>query len=153
MNRTSLFLLKYVGTCIEDMIDIYIKFIRSITEYCSVAFHSSLTIEQSAKLERIQKTSLKIILGMMYIDYPSALEMTGLDTLFSRRTKRCLAFALKCTKHFKNARMFPLNPNQTQSSVRNSEKFLVNFARTNTYQQSTIPYCQRLFNTHYQNKK
>ena len=34
----------------EDLIDIYILFIRSITEYCAVAFHSSLTQEQSNKL-------------------------------------------------------------------------------------------------------
>ena len=60
--------LKYVGVSIEDLVDIFIKFIRSIAEYCSAAFHSSLTAEQSSKLERIQKTSLKIILGDMYID-------------------------------------------------------------------------------------
>ena len=47
--------LKYVGVKIEDLIDIYILFIRSVTEYCSVAFHSSLTLEQSNKLETIQK--------------------------------------------------------------------------------------------------
>ena len=67
--------LKYVGVSIEDLIDIYILYIRSLTEYCCVAYHSSLTIEESNKLKRIQKTSLKIILGYMYIDYESALEM------------------------------------------------------------------------------
>ena len=35
--------LKYVGVKIEDLIDIYILFIRSVTEYCSVVFHSRLT--------------------------------------------------------------------------------------------------------------
>ena len=76
--------LKYVGVKIEDLIDIYILYIRSLTEYCSVAFHSSLTVEQSNRLERIQKTCLKVVLSDMYIDYPSALEMTGLDTLSNR---------------------------------------------------------------------
>ena len=76
--------LKYVGVKIEDLLDIYVKYIRSLTEYCSVAFHSSLTVEQSNKIERIQKTSLKVILGEMYVDYPSALEMTGLDLLSAR---------------------------------------------------------------------
>ena len=31
--------LKYVGIRTEDLIEIYILFIRSITEYCAVAFH------------------------------------------------------------------------------------------------------------------
>ena len=57
--------LKYVGVKTEDLLDIYVLYIRSIAEYCSVAFHSSLTIELSDKLERIQRTSLKIILGEM----------------------------------------------------------------------------------------
>ena len=38
--------LRYVGVSIEDLIEIYVLFIRSITEYCTTAFHSSLTVEQ-----------------------------------------------------------------------------------------------------------
>ena len=47
--------LKYVGVKTEDLVEIYILFIRSVTEYCSVVFHSRLTVEQSQKLENIQK--------------------------------------------------------------------------------------------------
>ena len=43
--------LKYVGVSREDLLNIYILFIRSVTEYCSVLFHSSLTQAQSNKLE------------------------------------------------------------------------------------------------------
>ena len=42
--------LKYVGVSREDLLDIYVLYIRSVTEYCSVSFHSSLTQEQSRKL-------------------------------------------------------------------------------------------------------
>ena len=101
--------LKYVGVCLEDLLDIYILFIRSVTEYCSVAFHSSLTQQQSDKLEKIQKTCLKLILGKMYVSYAAALEMCGLDSLSDRREKRCLDFSLKCLKHPKNKRLFLLN--------------------------------------------
>ena len=52
---TMLSKLKYVGVRIEDLVDIYILYIRSLTEYCSVAFHSSLTVEQSNRLERIKQ--------------------------------------------------------------------------------------------------
>ena len=144
--------LKYVGVQTEDLLDIYVLYIRSIAEYCSVAFHSSLTIEQSEKLERIQKTCLRVILGDMYVDYSSALEMSGLDKLSSRRESRCLNFSLKCVKHPRNSRLFPINNLPHAHDVRNSEKFQVNFARTSTYQDSTIPYWQKLLNRHFENK-
>ena len=144
--------LKYVGVKMEDLIDIYVLYIRSIAEYCSVAFHASLTGEQSDMLERIQKTCLKVILGDMYIDYEAALEMTGLDTLFNRRKKRCLDFSLKCIKHSRNNRLFPLSTAQGSHDTRKPELFEVNFARTSTYRDSTIPYCQRLLNIHFEAK-
>ena len=143
--------LKYVGVCVDDLLDIYILFIRSVTEYCAVAFHSRLTIEESNKLERIQRTCLKVILGDLYVDYNSALEECGLQTLYERREKRCLDFALKCLKHPTNSRLFPPNPSQGHD-VRKSEKFSVNFARTSSYRDSAVPYCQRLLNLH-QSKK
>ena len=61
--------LKYVGVSLEDLIDVYILYIRSIAEYCSVVYHSSITQEESKKIERIQKICLKVILGDMYINY------------------------------------------------------------------------------------
>ena len=53
--------LKYVGTKTEDLIEIYILYIRSIAEYCSVAYHSSLTVALSDKIERIQKVCLRVM--------------------------------------------------------------------------------------------
>ena len=144
--------LKYVGVELEDLLEIYILFIRSVAEYCSVVFHSTLTKEETYKIEKIQKTSLKVILGVMYIDYPSALEMTGLDTLAARREARCLRFALKSVKHSKMSRIFPLNPLQNSHNTRDKEVFQVNFARTEDYRRSTIPYCQRLLNQYYDGK-
>ena len=140
--------LKYVGVNTEDLIEIYILFIRSITEYCSVVFHSTLTMEQSEKLEKIQKTCLKIILDDSYVDYDAALEMCGLETLASRRHKRCLDFALKAVKHPKNRRLFPLSTVNTDHLMRKKEKYVVNFARTSSYQKSAIPFCQKLLNKH-----
>ena len=42
--------LKYVGVVQEELIDIYILFIRSGTEYGAVSFHSTLTQAQSDKI-------------------------------------------------------------------------------------------------------
>ena len=129
--------LRYVGISTEDLINIYILYIRSVTEYCSVAFHSRLTQELSDKLERLQRTCLKVILGEKYISYDSALEKCGLQSLYLRREKRCLDFAQKCSKHPRNQRMFPLN---MCKDGRTKETYVVNWARTETYRQSAIPY-------------
>ena len=140
--------LKYVGVSKDDLIDIYILFIRSVTEYCAVVFHSRLTQHDSMKLERIQKTCLKVILGDLYEDYQSALSECGLQTLSERREKRCLDFSIKCLKNTRNRRIFPSNPEHNER-VRESEPFTVNFARTDTYKDSAVPYCQRLLNEHF----
>ena len=149
---TMLTKLKYVGVCTENLLDVYRLFIRSCMEYCSVAFHSSLSIELSDKLERIQKTCLKVILGEMYVSYSAALEMCNIETLYSRRQKRCLNFSLKCLKNQRLRKFFPLKEDHGQD-VRGTEVFTVNFARTSTYRDSTIPYCQRLLNKHFVSKK
>ena len=136
----------------EDLLEIYTLYIGSVTEYCLVAFHSSLNGEQSQTLERIQRTRLRIILGDMYISYDSALEMCGLQTLHSRREKRCLDFALKSIKHPRNKKMFPLNTRTNGHTFTTKETFIVNWARTQKYKDSTIPHCQRLLNNHFSKK-
>ena len=77
--------LKYVGVPIQDLIELYCIYIRSLTEYCSTVFHSSLTLRLQNKLETIQKTCLRIIWGVIYVDYTSALEMCGIESLHMRR--------------------------------------------------------------------
>ena len=73
--------LKYAGVSLDDLIEIYSLFIRSTAEYCSVVFHPSLTVEQTDKIEMIQRVCLKVILGDQYISYSSALQLCGLKTL------------------------------------------------------------------------
>ena len=143
--------LKHAGVSTDDLLDVYKLFIRTITEYCAVSFHSSLTVSQATDIERIQKVCLKIILGCEYTTNSDALDMVGLDTLHDRREKRCLDFAKKCLKHPVHKRLFPINDNQATHSanIRNREPFIVNFARTTSYKKSAIPFCQRILNTHY----
>ena len=120
-SRVSLLTkLKYVGVKIEDLIEVYILYIRSLTEYFSVVFHSRLTVEDSDSLERIQKVCLRIILGDNYVHFSAALEMTGLITLHQRREDRYLSCALKSLKHPVNSKMFPLNM-ETGQDTRNTD--------------------------------
>ena len=127
-------------------------FIRSCAEYCSVVFDCSLTKSQSKVLERLQSTCHKVILQDNYISYSAVLEMTGRETLWDRREKKCLDFSIKCIKHPQNYWFFPLNPNlKNQTEICEREIFYVNYARTEDYKNSAIPYCQRLLNLHYEN--
>ena len=106
-------------------------------------------------IKKIDPLHKQIILGDNYISYPSALEMTGLDTLYARREARCLNFALKTLKHPVLSEMFPKNRNTTNGNteIRNREPFQVNFARTEQYKKSAIPFCQRLLNKHFNLKQ
>ena len=141
--------LKFVGVQIEDLIELYCLFIRSLTEYCSTAFHSSLSNKLSNKLENIQKVCLKVILNVMYVSYEAALEMCGLQALHVRREHRSLEFALKCVRHDSNKTMFPLNPSTDTHEVRNREVFKVNKCHTESYRKSAIPTLQRRLNLHH----
>ena len=142
--------LKYVGVPVHDLIEVYTLFVRSLLEYCCVSWHSSLSQELSENIERVQRTALKVILGVSYTDYESALELCNLKTLFSRREDRCLTFGLRCLKHDKHKTMFPFNDTSEQDT-RNPNTFLVNFARTSTYKKSAIPYIQNMLNDHFSN--
>ena len=64
--------LKYAGISVEDLVETYCLFVKSCAEYCSVAFGSSVTLEQTTKLTNIEKTSLRIILQEMYVGYADA---------------------------------------------------------------------------------
>ena len=98
--------LKYVGVCKEDLLEVYCLFVRSLLEYCSVVWHSTLTLEQSSDIERVQKISLKIILGDQYTGYSNTLKLCNLQNLSDRRKTRCLNYKLTL-KHQKQ--LFPLN--------------------------------------------
>ena len=140
--------LKYVGFCIEDLIEIYCLFIRSTAEYCSAVFASSLTVEEERKLTNIERTCLKIVLKDMYVSYEAALEMCGLSSLSERRSAHLLRFAQLSAKHpVHGPRMFPVNPSiQDLQDIRTREKYQVNFSRGAAYFSSTIPTAQRLLN-------
>ena len=134
--------LKYAGIKENDLLTIYKLFVRSVCEYCSVVFSSSLTQDQINKLEAIQSTAFKIILGEKYTDYSSALSYFSMNTLLGRRNRHMENFSIKCTKDKYNHRMFPKNAN-----VRGKDVFHVNFARSSQYMKSAVPQCQRLLNT------
>ena len=136
--------LKYAGISRSDLLTVYKLFIRSVLEYCSVSFHTSLTNDQSRKIEGVQSTCLKVILGEEYSSYESALKICDLVTLCERRQSRFLNFALKCVSDKNNMKFFPKNQRPIGGEI-----FKVNFTRTTKYQKSTLPQAQRMLNTYF----
>ena len=154
-RMTMLTKLKYVGVPTDDLLHIYILYVRSLLEYCSVVWHSTLTVDQSQDIEHVQKVCLKVIMGDQYIGYDNALENCGLQKLSVRREQKCLQFGLKSLLHPIHKSMFPVNPQILSQpyDTRNSEHFQVNRAKSESYRKSTIPYIQRMLNEHVRNQK
>ena len=73
---------------VEDLVTIYVLYIRSILEQSCHVWHSSLTLEITTELERVQKNSLKIILQQEYSTYEKALEHLNIDSLYDRRNSK-----------------------------------------------------------------
>ena len=137
------------GPPVEDLKEIYTIFVRSILEQSAVVWHSSLSEENKADLERVQKSALKIILGDKYPGYEQALARLDLETLDSRRETLCFTFAKKCTKNEKLKHMFQENPKLHDMHTRNFEKYEVQFAHTGRLQKSPLIYMQNLLNQEY----
>ena len=86
-----LYIMKRFRPPLEQMVKVYITYIRPLLEYCAPVFHASLTAQQAEKLERVQKRALKIIAGYDK-SYQQILRQLNLDTLADRRQMICLRF-------------------------------------------------------------
>ena len=102
--------------------DYYIKEIRSLAEQSVPIWNSGLTQIQISDLERIQKVSLKIILGDGYKSYDLACEHFKIETLSNRRLELCTNYAIKLYKSEKSCDFF-IHTNDLVNT--RSEKLLV----------------------------
>ena len=134
------------GTPTEDLVNVYILFIRSLLEQSAVVWHSSLTQENTDDLERVQKSAVKVILAEKYMGYKKSLEKLNIETLYNRREQLCLNFAKSCIKNPKFNNMFPKNTKTHSMEMRNPEVFNVNHANTERFRKSAMIYMQHLLN-------
>ena len=127
--------------------------VRSVLEYCSTVWHSSLTKSDSKDIERIQKAAVKIIMGKNYEGYSNSLKFLKLTSLYERREKGALKFAKKSVMNEKFSKFFPKNPEGHIMRTRFSDRYLVNNTHTERYRRSAVPYLQRLLNEDHQKQK
>ena len=143
--------LKYLGAGCKDLIDVYIKHVRSILELAVPAWQGAITQAERLDLERIQKSALHIILGDKYESYNQALKSTGLKDLELRRRDICLKFALRAEAHWKHKKWFKPNTNQTFTRQHKNKYDSVQYRHTR-FRDSPISYLTNILNTHYRNK-
>ena len=137
--------LKNLGASRHDLLDLYYKHVRSILEYAAPVWHSSLTGEDRLRLEQVQKSALRIILGQEYRSYNSALKISGMKTLFERRRKLCIKFARKSLRNQKFKHWF--KPNTLRTKTRQDQpKFCEVYSRLDRYEKSPISYLTNLLN-------
>jgi hypothetical protein len=121
----------------EDLVTIYILYIRSLLEQSCQVWHSGLTLENITDLERVKKTACKVILQE---------NLLNMESLYDRRQKLCLKFAQKCTKTRQVRDIFPLNPSGYNLETRSRERYHVTMATTGRLKDSAVPFMQRLLN-------
>ena len=128
----------------KQLVQIYILFIRSVTEQSSVVWSSSITDEESQALERTQKVALRLIYRQDYQSYNNALSLSKLTTLSERREMLLYKFGVKTYKNPKTTHMIKMNkPNR---KLRNQEKFRVESARTERFLKSPLNAVAHLLN-------
>ena len=139
--------LKKLGANTEELVDLYVKYSRSILEFGVPIWHGGITTVERNNIERVQKMALYIILGDGYGNYENALKTVKLETLEVRRTKLCLNFARKAEKDQKYRNWFRERP--IHNTRQPTEKYWGPVARTMRLKQSAIPYLTSLLNRHY----
>ena len=128
----------------EDLVQIYCMYIRSVVEFNSCVWFSSITQEQKNNIERVQRIACMIIMKNDYVNYENALEKLNLQTLSDRRDMLASRFANKCTNNDRFKDLFPTTEHGL--NLRKKEKFKVKFASTQKLYKSSIPSMQRLLN-------
>ena len=137
--------LKIQGANQSDLIDIYVKQVRSILEYGVPVWNSGLTLEEVADFERVQKSFLHITLEQDYQDYKSALVKTQLETLEYRRWKLCKKFAVKAAGHPKHSKWFVKNkPGLNTRSEK--QPYKLPWCRLSRTLKGPIPYLTNILN-------
>ena len=123
----------------DFILDVYSKEIRTLLEYCVPVWHGALTLADSLKIEKIQKTVLRLLMRGNYTSYTEACKTFKIDKLFMRREKLCLRFSKKEIKK-PNGGIFKKYQNKRKkrkfSKVKVVEEPLI---RTSRYAKSSIP--------------
>ena len=117
-------------------------------EYAPPVWHPNLTQTDSDSIERVQKTALKLVLQKRYLSYKTALNDIKLESLFTRRERLCMKFALKAESHPKFTKWFKEAKN-TSVTREIPKKYCKVFSRKVKYDKSPLSYLTNLLNSYH----
>ena len=132
--------LKHFGASEDNLLEVYIQQIRSITEMACPVWNGGLTQLEVRAIERLQKVALAIILGDAYSTYNEALKHFNVDSLEARREHLCLQFAIKAYKNPKFNSWFEPNQTTTTRSGKNMTVLKEVICKKTRFKMSPIPY-------------
>lgn len=139
--------LKNLGASVHQLVDVYIKQVRSVLEFAVPVWHSSLTLSDKVDIERVQRAALQVIYGQHYLSYSSACETAGLLTLNERRQLLCKKFTFKAVKNEKHSKWFRVN-NKVRRTRQTQSPFCPVVSRTTRFDKSPLSYLTKLLNVH-----
>ena len=143
--------LKTLGASDHQLVDVYIKQVRSVLELAVPVWHSSLTVADKISIERVQKSALQIILGLEYDSYKSACQHLNLETLEVRRQKLCKKFGIKAVRNSKHTKWFKVNT-KTSKTRQQQPQFCPVVSRTTRFDNSPLSYLTKVLNQHFKPK-
>ena len=131
----------------QFILECYFREIRTILEYGTVVFHSSLTRKQSNAIEAVQRKVLFILNGYLDIklSYSESCILHCAESLESRRLDICTTFIKRSLKNPRFSHLFKkaIHVHNVRDSTR---KFQENTARTERFHSSPLVYLRRLAN-------
>ena len=133
------------GASENDLKEIYFSYIRSILEQSSNVWHTSLSEENEAHLERIQKSALRIILKGKYSSYQQACNQLNITDLKTRRNQLFEKFTMQNISHPLKKNYFQENDNG-KYLLRNTNRYKITYSRTERFKKSTIIQMQHTAN-------
>ena len=92
----------------EIILDVYVKEIRSVLEYCCVVFHYGLSQELEYQIESVQRLVLKLVSRYLNLrmSYSESCILFSIEPLFSRRLEQCKTFIKRTLTNPKFSDMF-----------------------------------------------
>ena len=137
--------LKQLGANRDELLDVYIKQVRSVLELAVPVWHSCITMVERCDMERVRRAALHIILGDEYLSYKDALKLCQLESLEDRRVKLCSKFANKAVKSDKFKNWFKVNDKCNRTRQKQPQYCSV-WARTTRYLKSPLSYLTSILN-------
>ena len=138
--------MKQLGIKERTLVDVWTKEGRSLLELAVPAWHSGLSVRQSASIERCQRVAVAIISGTGWREYDATLARLGLTRLAERRLKLCRTFAARTVARSRHSDLFPRR--EHGHDTRRGGHLYMEVCRTRRRYRSPRPYLTRLLNNH-----